>query len=89
MVISDSVLSYSSTKAITVPDFSESNSNAAMAALKSKCDSARALGIVHVSQHERLVIYDGKRFIRSLAGSDGIHRARLLHRPIRETYAEL
>ena len=81
MVISEFALSYSSTKAITVPDFSESNSNAAMAALKSKCDSARALGILHVSQHERLVIYDGKRFTLPLlhAGSDGAHRAWLLH----------
>ena len=33
-----------------------------MAALKSKCDSARALGIVYVSEDDRLVIYDGKHF---------------------------
>ena len=89
-VISDSTLSYS--RDIMVPDFSESNSNAAMAALKLKCDSARVLGVVDVSQHERSVIYDGKRFtLPSLlhAVSDGIHRAWLLRRHIRETYAEL
>ena len=67
MATSESALRHNSTKVITVPDFSESNSNAAMAALKSKCDSARALGIVHVSQYERLVIYDGKRFTLPLA----------------------
>jgi len=46
------------TKVITAPDFSESHANPAKAALKSKCEDARTLGIVHVSQHERLVIYD-------------------------------
>jgi len=50
-------LSY--TKVITAPDFSDSHSNTAKAALKSKCESARTLGIVNVSQSERLVIYDG------------------------------
>ena len=57
MVLSNPAVSY--TKVITAPVFSESHENAALAALKSKCDTAKTLGIVSVSQHERLVIYDG------------------------------
>jgi hypothetical protein len=43
-----------------VPDFSSANVNVAVAQLKSRCESAKALGLVRCDASELLVIYDSK-----------------------------
>jgi len=49
---------YEIANVLTVPDFSEANSNEVLAALKVKCDASRTLGMVPVPNGEFLCIYD-------------------------------
>ena len=44
---------------IVVPDFSVTKDDSLMIALKTRCDDARALGIVRISENEDMVIYQG------------------------------
>lgn len=52
-----------------IPDFSSASTDQEVAALKARCEDARALGIVQSGESELMIIYDGE-LLRSLCVVD-------------------
>lgn len=56
----------SSSAMLVVPDFSQQSSDPKVAALKSRCGTAKPLGLARVDLDEIMVIYEGVDCLRTM-----------------------